>query len=80
MVVLTLTWLGLGCWVVCFCWMHRISSRQNALLGELHQMTKRIERFSKAEHELIQEVHPQVNEIKNEVENVAQAVKENDKS
>jgi len=27
-------------------------------------MTKRIETFSKVEHEIIREVHPQVNEIK----------------
>ena len=37
-------------------------------------MTTRIEQFSAAEHELIQEVHPQVTEIKEQVENVAQAV------
>ena len=79
MIVLVLTWLGLACWVVCFWWMHRISSRQDALLGELHQMAKRIEQFSKAEHDLIQEVHPQVSEIKDKVENVAQAVKDDKK-
>ena len=78
MIVLVLTWLSLTCWVVCFWWMHRISSRQDALLGELHQMAKRIEQFSKVEHDLIQEVHPQVTEIKDKVENVAQAVKNDD--
>ena len=72
--VMTLTWLGLGCWVVCFWWMHRISARQDALLKELHEMTGRIEHFSKAEHELIQEVHPQVGEIKERMKNVAEAV------
>ncbi len=72
--VIALTWLGLGCWVVCFWWMHRISARQDALLKELHEMTGRIEQFSKAEHELIQEVHPQVSEIKERVETVAEAV------
>jgi hypothetical protein len=80
MIVLTLTWLGLACWVVCFWWMHRISSRQDALLKELHGMTARIERFSKAEHELIQEVHPQVSAIKERVENVADAVGTDDRS
>jgi hypothetical protein len=74
MTVLTLTWLGFGCWAVCFWWMHRISSRQDTMLKELHEMTGRIEQFSQAEHELIQEVHPQVSEIKERVENVAQAV------
>jgi len=74
MLVLILTWLGLACWPVCFWWMHRISARQNSLLKELHEMATRIERFSKAEHDLIQEVHPKVSEIKDRVENVQQAV------
>ena len=30
-----LTWVGTGAWVVCFWWMHRISSRQDALLTAL---------------------------------------------
>lgn len=74
MVVITLTWIGIGCWLVCFWWMHRISSRQNAMLEELHDVTQRIEQLSKAEHDLIREVHPQVSEIKEHVENVAEAV------
>jgi hypothetical protein len=74
MIVLTLTWMGLACWVVCFWWMHRISSGQNTMLKELHEMTTRIAHFSEAEHDLIQEVHPQVTEIKKQVENVAEAV------
>ena len=41
---------------------------------ELHEMTKRIERLSETEHELIREVHPQVSEIKEHVENVVEAV------
>ena len=69
-----LTWIGIGCWLVCFWWMYRISSRQNAMLQELHEMTQRIEQISKAEHDLIREVHPQVSEIKEHVENVAEAV------
>jgi hypothetical protein len=79
MIVLTLTWIGMACWIVCFLWMHRISSRQNAVLKELHGMTTRIEQLSKAEHELIQEVHPQVGAIKEQVENVAQAVATDDR-
>jgi hypothetical protein len=74
MVVITLTWIGIGCWLVCFWWMHRISSRQNAMLKELHDVTQRIEQLSEAEHDLIREVHPQVSEIKAHVENVAEAV------
>ena len=74
MVVFTLTWVGIACWGVCFWWMHRISSRQDAMLEELHRVAKRIEQFSQAEHDLIQEVHPQVSEIKERVQDVAQAV------
>lgn len=74
MVVFVLTWVGLACWCVCFWWMHRISSRQDTLLKELHEMTARIEQLSKAEHELIREVHPQVGEIKEHVEDVREAV------
>jgi hypothetical protein len=74
MILFALTWIGLGCWCVCFWWMHRISSHQDAMLKELHEMTVRIERLSKAEHDLIREVHPKVDEIKEHVENVAEAV------
>jgi hypothetical protein len=44
------------------------------MLEELHEMTRRIEKLSKAEHDLIREVHPQVGEIKKNVENVREAV------
>jgi hypothetical protein len=44
--------------------MHRISSRQDAVLEEVHEMTMRIERLSQSEHDLISDVHPQVSEIK----------------
>ena len=74
MIVLVLTWVGIGCWLVCFWWMHRISSRQDSMLTELREMTQRIERLSEAEHELIREVHPQVGEIKEHVETVKEAV------
>jgi hypothetical protein len=69
-----LTWIGLICWCVCFWWMHRISARQDALLKELHDITTRIEGLSKAEHDMIRDVHPKVHEIKEHVENVAEAV------
>jgi len=74
MIVPILTWVGMGCWLVCFWWMHRISSRQNTVLKELHEMTQRIENLSEAEHKLIREVHPQVGEIKENVESVKEAV------
>jgi DNA replication initiation complex subunit (GINS family) len=74
MIIVVLTWVGIACWCVCFWWMHRISSRQDALLEELHDMTKRIEKLSQAEHDLIRDVHPKVGEIKEHVEDVREAV------
>jgi hypothetical protein len=74
MAIFVLTWVGLGCWCVCFWWMHRISSRQDAMLKELHDMTQRIQQFSQAGHDLIRDVHPQVGEIKEQVETVKEAV------
>jgi len=71
---LVLACIGTLCWALCFWWMHRISSRQDAMLEELHQMTKRIEKLSQAEHDLISDVHPQVSEIKEHVENVRDVV------
>jgi DNA replication initiation complex subunit (GINS family) len=71
---LALSCVGTVCWVVCFWWMHRISSRQDALLEEVHAMTRRIEKLSKAEHDLMSDVHPQVNEIKEHVQNVREVV------
>jgi len=50
---LVLSCIGTLCWIVCFWWMHRISARQNATLEELHEMTARIEKLSRAEHDLI---------------------------
>ena len=71
---LVLSGIGTLCWIVCFWWMHRISSRQDATLEELHEMTARIEKLSRAEHDLISDVHPQVSEIKEKVENVREVV------
>jgi hypothetical protein len=56
--------------------MHRISSRQDTMLKELHEMTGRIEHLSQVEHDLIKEVHPKVGEIKEQVEDVKEAVSE----
>jgi hypothetical protein len=50
------------------------SSRQDAMLEELHEITKRIEKLSQAEHHLMSDVHPQVGEIKEHVQNVKEAV------
>jgi hypothetical protein len=72
-----LFWLALvsaACWIVCFWWMHRISTRQDALLAELRDQGNRIEELSQTEHDLIQEVHPQVGEIKETVSRVAAKV------
>ena len=71
---LVLAWIGIACWGVCFWWMHRLSSRQEAMLRELHEMTTRIEQLSKAEHDLMRDVHPVVGEIKESVQDVANAV------
>jgi tRNA U34 5-carboxymethylaminomethyl modifying enzyme MnmG/GidA len=72
-----LTVLGTGCWAVCFWWMYRLSIKQNRLLDRLTEQGKRIERLSKIEHDLIKEVHPQVSEIKESMDDVIAAVKEN---
>ena len=64
----------MGCWIVCFWWMHRISAKQEAMLKELHDVTGRIERISEAEHDLIKQVHPAVSDIKQRVEDVQDAM------
>ena len=76
-IVFWLSWVGLGCWGLCFWWMHRISSRQDALLDQLKAQGLRIEALSKAEHDLIKEVHPQVGEIKEGMQEVVDSVREN---
>ena len=79
-IALVLAWIGTGCWVVCFWWMHRLSGRQQAMLEELHEVAKRIEALSKAEHDMLQEVHPAVEKIKESVKDVAVAVSAEDSS
>jgi hypothetical protein len=71
---LLLSCIGTLCWIVCFWWMHRISSRQDAMLQELREVTTRIEKLSQDEHDLISEVHPQVSEIKEHVQDVREVV------
>ena len=77
-VAMVLAWVGTACWVVCFWWMHRFSSRQETMLKELGDVAKRIEKLSKAEHDLIREVHPKVEEIKESVEEVSDKVSSQD--
>lgn len=76
-IIFWLTWIGLACWGVCFWWMRRISSRQDAPLAQLKAQGRRIETLSKAERDLIREVHPQVGEIKVGMQEVVESVREN---
>jgi predicted transcriptional regulator len=57
--------------------MGRISAKQNKLMDQLREQGRRIEKLSKVEHDLIKEVHPQVGEIKEGMNEVITAVKEN---
>jgi uncharacterized protein YdeI (YjbR/CyaY-like superfamily) len=59
--------------------MYRLSNKQNLLLDQLRDQGKRIEKLSRIEHDLIKEVHPQVNEIKEGMEEMIAVVKENSK-
>jgi hypothetical protein len=72
-----MTIVGTICWGICFWWMYRISKSQNALLARLQEQGKRIEKLSKIEHDLIKDVHPQVGEIKEGMEEIRAVVKEN---
>jgi hypothetical protein len=72
-----MTVVGTVCWGVCFWWMGRISSKQNRLMDQLREQGHRIEKLSKTEHDLIKEVHPQVGEIKEGMDEMIAAVKEN---
>lgn len=67
-----LSWVGTGAWGVCFWWMHRISSRQDALLAELKDQARRIEELTQMEHDILREVHPEVGEIRETMEEVSQ--------
>jgi hypothetical protein len=69
--------VGIICWGICFVWMYRISEKQNHLLDKLGDQGKRIEKLSRMEHDLIKEVHPQVSEIKDGMNEMIAAVKEN---
>lgn len=64
-----LTWVGTGAWVICFWWMHRISSRQDALLTELRQLAQ-------TQHDILRQVHPDVGHIKAQVVEEKETIKE----
>ena len=72
-----MTVAGTVCWGFCFWWMRRLSVKQNTLLDQLRDQGKRIEKLSRIEHDLIKEVHPQVGEIKEGMDEMIAAVKEN---
>jgi hypothetical protein len=59
-----MTLAGTVCRGVCFWLMRRISIKQNYLLDQLREQGKRIEKLFKIKHDLIEEVHSWVNEIK----------------
>jgi hypothetical protein len=70
-----LTIADTACWALCFWWMHRISKRQDALLMELRGQANRIEEVSKAEHDLMKEIHPKVQSIESGMSQVTEATK-----
>lgn len=74
--VFWMTVLDTVCWGICFWWMYRLSAKQTRVLDALRNQGERIEKFSKVEHDLIKEVHPQVGEIKADMDQVVAAVKD----
>lgn len=71
-----ITVVDLGCWAVCFWWMHRISKRQDAVLSQLQEQARRIERVSKEEHQILTELHPSVQKIEKDLGEVSEKVTE----
>ena len=65
---------NIGCWCMCFWWMHRISTRQNAVLDQLRKQAQRIEKISNEEHAILSEVHPNVESIQKRVDEVSDEV------
>ena len=63
-----------ACWSICFWWMHRISSRQDAVLDQLQKQAERIEKISKEQHAILAEVHPNVELIQKTVDEVSDDV------
>jgi len=67
------TLLEIGCWAVCFWWMHRISQRQDSVLKELKQQAHSIEELSREEREILKELHPTVQKIDENVDKVKES-------
>ena len=65
---------NVGCWCICFWWMHRISTRQDAVLDQLREQAQRIEKISKEEHAILSEVHPNVESIQKRVDEFSDEV------
>ena len=70
--------IDIVCWGVCFWWMHRISTRQNATLEQLQTQARRIEDISKAEHEILTDLHPSVQKIEKGVDQVSEKIEATD--
>lgn len=68
--------INVVCWLACFVWMYRISTRQDIVLKAITDQGRRIERLSKVEHDLIKEVHPAVGEIKDRIEEMSGVINE----
>ena len=68
--------VNIGCWGGCFWWMHRISTRQDAMLEQLQKQAHRIEGVAKEEHKILAELHPNVEAIKEHVSAVSEKVAE----
>jgi hypothetical protein len=73
-----ITLIDIVCWGVCFWWMHRISSRQDATLKQLQKQARRIEDISKAEHEILSDLHPSVQKIEKGVDEVSEKIEASD--
>ena len=67
------TLLDIGCWAVCFWWMHRISQRQDIVLKELQQQAHSIEELSGEEREILKQLHPTVQKIDENVDQVKES-------
>ena len=65
--------LDIGCWAVCFWWMHRISQRQDIMLKELQEQARSIEELSREEREILKELHPTVQKIDENVDKVKES-------
>jgi len=71
-----LTWLGTLAWGINFWMIYRISSRQDRLLDTLREQAERITELSQTQHDILQEVHPNVNLIRDAVNDVAEEIED----